>query len=87
MSEATDKNAFLIENEYIKYDLLELEEMLVKGGYLEPEEAFGHKVMSKEPVDQRMQRAADVFYDYVVNYAPELLSPQHSTFFDAAVKV
>lgn len=34
-----------------------------------------------------MQRAADVFYDYVVNYAPELLSPQHGSFYEAAVKV
>jgi hypothetical protein len=32
-----------------------------------------------------MQRAADVFYDYVVNYAPELLSPQHNTFYETAV--
>lgn len=46
MSEATDKHAFLMENEYIKYDLLELEELLVKGGYLDPQEAFGQRIMS-----------------------------------------
>ena len=34
-----------------------------------------------------MQRAADVFYDYVVNYAPELLSPQHQAFYEPAVNI
>jgi hypothetical protein len=33
-----------------------------------------------------MQRAADVFYDYVLNYAPELLSPQHTLFYNHAQK-
>lgn len=75
MSEATDKHTFLQENQYIKYDLLELQELLVKGGYLDPEEATAVMALSKEPFDQRMSRAADVFYDYVINYAPELLSP------------
>lgn len=84
MAEAADKHKFLQENQYIKYDLLELEELLVKGGYLEPEEA---SVLFNEPLDERMQRAADVFYDYVVNYAPELLSPQHQTFYETAIKI
>jgi hypothetical protein len=60
-----------------------LQELLVKGGYLDPEEAS--QVLSHEPFEQRMQRAADVFYDYVVNYAPEMLSPQHNTFYETAV--
>jgi hypothetical protein len=55
----------------------------VKGGYLEPEEA--NNLLAHEPFEQRMQRAADVFYDYVVNYAPEVLSPQHNNFYQAAV--
>lgn len=84
MAEAADKHNFLQEHQYIKYDLLELQELLVKGGYMEPEEAAS-SALSHEPFDQRMQRAADVFYDYVVNYAPELLSPQHSTFYETAV--
>ena len=84
MSEAADKHKFLQDNQYIKYDLLELEELLVKGGYLEPEET---SAILNEPFDQRMQRAADVFYDYVVNYAPELLSPQHQAFYETAVKI
>ena len=83
MSEASDKHTFLQENQYIKYDLLELEELLVKGGYIEPEEASA--VLANEPFDARMSRAADVFYDYVLNYSPELLSPQHTDFFDAAI--
>lgn len=56
MQEAIDKHAFLQENEYIKYDLLELQEMLVKGGYLEPEEASKH--LASEPFENRMERAA-----------------------------
>jgi len=35
----------------------------------------------------RMSRAAEVFYDYVINYAPEMISPQHNSFYDAAVKL
>jgi len=38
MQEAADKYKFINENEYIRYDLLELQEMLVKGGYIQPEE-------------------------------------------------
>lgn len=84
MSEATDKHSFLQDNEYIKYDLLELQELLVKGGYIDPEEA--NSFLSNESFDSRMQRASDVFYDYVQNYAPELLSPQHNSFFEAVTK-
>jgi hypothetical protein len=84
MSEASDKHAFLLENDYIKYDMLELQELLVKGGYIEPDEAVS--ALASEPFDQRMQRASDIFYDYVVNYAPELISPQYNSFFEAASK-
>ena len=80
MKDAADKHTFLTDNQYIRYDMLELQELLVKGGYIEPEES-----LSNEPFDQRMQRAADVFYDYVINYAPELLSPQHNAYYEAAV--
>lgn len=73
MQEAVDKHSFLQENDYIRYDLLELQEMLVKGGYLEPEEA--NQTLAREPFEFKMERAAQVFYDYVLNYAPEILSP------------
>lgn len=56
MQEALDKHAFLQENEYIRYDVLELQEMLVKGGYLDPDEA--NKALSKESFDRKMERAA-----------------------------
>ena len=82
MLEASDKHEFLQENEYIKYDLLELQEMLVKGGYLGHEEALQH--LANEPFERRMERAANVFYDYVVNYTPEVISPQHEEFYNAA---
>lgn len=87
MGEAADKHVFLQENQYIKYDLLELQELLVKGGYMEPEEAVQWTTLVQEPFDSRMNRASDVFYDYVVNYAPELLSPQYASFFEAAKQV
>ena len=86
MSEASDKHAFLQENQYIKYDLLELQELLVKGGYIEPDEASAVTALASEPFDKRMQRASDIFYDYVVNYAPELISPQYNSFYEAASK-
>lgn len=38
MQEASDKHQFLVDNPYIKYDLLELQEMLVNTGYIEPTE-------------------------------------------------
>ena len=76
MNEATDKHAFLQENNYIRYDILELQELLVKGGYMEPSEAAA-SALSSETFEDRMRRASDVFYDYVVNYAPELMSPQY----------
>jgi hypothetical protein len=31
-----------------------------------------------------MDRAAHVFYDYVINYAPEVISPQYDEFYKAA---
>lgn len=56
MLEAQDKHAFLKDNEYIKYDLLELQEMLVKGGFLDPEEA--NQYLANEPFENKMERAA-----------------------------
>lgn len=63
MLEAADKYQFIQENKYILYDLLELQEMLVKGGYLNPDEATKH--LAAESFDSRMNRASEVFYDYV----------------------
>lgn len=38
MQDASDKYAFLVDNPYIKYDLLELQEMLVNAGYIDHNE-------------------------------------------------
>ena len=38
LKEAHDKHAFLQDNKYINLDLLELQELLIKAGYLQPEE-------------------------------------------------
>lgn len=40
---------------------------------MEPEEAI--KIEKNESIDSRMGRAANVFYDYVLNYSPEMISP------------
>lgn len=47
--------------------------MLVKSGYLNPEEALQH--LGRESFESKMDRASQVFYDYVINYAPEVISP------------
>ena len=60
--------------------------MLVKGGYIQPEELEKAGSLLNEQFSDRMNRAASVFYDYVVNYSPELLSPQHNSFYEAAMK-
>lgn len=61
--ETSDKHLFIYENEYLRYDILELQEMLVKAGYLDPEEAQKH--LAQESFENKMDRAANVFYDYV----------------------
>lgn len=58
----------------------------MKGGYLDAEELAVERSLANEPFSQKMDRAAHVFYDYVLNYAPELLSPQHNAFYEAAMK-
>ena len=55
------------------YDILELQELLVKGGYLNPDEALEGPA---ESIDAQMQRASEVFHDIVLQHSPELLSPQ-----------
>jgi len=55
--------------------------MLIKGGYLDPQEAlFGQQ----DSLEKRMKRASSVFYDLALNFNPELLSPQYNVFYDAA---
>jgi hypothetical protein len=53
--------------------MLELQELLVRGGYIEPEEA--ESMSASLPHEVRMDRAAQIFYEYVQNYAPDLISP------------
>lgn len=60
--------------------MLELQELLVKGGYIVPDEL---NRFDENNLENRMQRAADIFYEYVLNLSPEMLSPQHRAFFEA----
>ena len=39
LQEAGDKHAFMEENRFIRYEMLELQELLVRAGYIDPEEA------------------------------------------------
>jgi hypothetical protein len=44
------------DNKYIYYDLLELQNLLVQGGYLNPDEA--EQITASQPYEVRMERAA-----------------------------
>lgn len=79
--EAQDKHKFMTENKYILYELYELQDLMIRAGYINPEEA---KNLPESSYDSRMERASEIFYDYVQNYAPELMSPQYQGFFDAS---
>ena len=60
--------------------MLELQELLVKGGFIDPEEALKIPILDQK---QKMERAVDVFYDFVLNQHQELLSPQYEQFLEA----
>lgn len=79
LQEAKDKHQFLEENRFVRYEMLELQELLVRAGYIDPEEA--EKFSAEQPYEVRMDRAARIFYEYVQNYAPELISPQYQDLF------
>ena len=82
LQEANDKHEWMAENKFIRLELLELQEMLVRAGYVDPEEA--EKFSSAQPQEVRMERASRIFYEYVQNFAPELISPQSEQFVEAA---
>lgn len=67
------------------YDLLELQEMLIKAGYLHPDEQMVNEDVQVGALG--MDSAVEVFYDLVLNYHPEVLSPQYDNFYDAATDV
>lgn len=58
LKDAQDKHAFLQANKYLRFDMLELQELLVKGGYIDAQEALTTGPKSK---NERMARAVDVF--------------------------
>lgn len=84
LMEAKDKNKFMEDNKYIKYELLELEELLVQSGFIDPDEAVGS--LADQAFPMRMERASKIFYDYVSAYSPEMMSPQYQPFIEAATK-
>lgn len=82
--EAHNQHEFLAENPYIRTAFLELQELMVKGGYLNPEEA--NKNLAAVPFNERMEAASQIFYELSSDYAPESLSPQHEALYEAAVE-
>jgi hypothetical protein len=68
------------ENKYIRLEMLELEELLVRAGYIDPDEADLGK--SDSAFCERMERASKIFYDYSTSYFPELISPQYNLLID-----
>lgn len=83
LQQAQNKHEFLQSNKYLVYDMLELQEMLVRGGYMDPNEAL---LGVSDNIEHRMERASQLFYDLVVNQQPDLLSPQYDQFYDAATR-
>ena len=66
---AKAEHEFLQDNEYLAYDFLELEELLIKGGYITAEEAISGAT------EHQMAEAASIFHEHVTTYQSELLSP------------
>ena len=81
MSDAYDKNDFLRENKYIRYDLLQLQNKLVEAGLMDPYESIGSVMIEEMPLSKRMARATEVFYDLTRDYYPEL-APKISHLFE-----
>ena len=78
MKQAHDKHEFLKENKYIHLDLLELQEMLIKAGYLMPDEKPIADNKQRLTVGSLgMEAAVEVFYDFALNHYPQVLSPQY----------
>ena len=73
IKKAHDENDFLQESEYIQLDLLELQEMLIKAGYLSPEERVINDDLQQGALG--MDAAVEVFYNMVLSNHPEALSP------------
>jgi hypothetical protein len=73
MLKAVDKHSFLLRNQNIKYELLEIEEMLIKAGFIEPQDF--KKDDETKSFTERMDSAAKVFYEFMGEYNPGILSP------------
>lgn len=60
---AVNQHEFLQENLYIKWELLDLEELLIKAGLLEPRDLEGQS--NDKEFNEKMEDATKVFYDVV----------------------
>ena len=55
----------------------------MKAGYLQPDEKVVNKNFTTGVLG--MDAAVEVFYDLVLNYHPDALSPQYESFYEAAM--
>ena len=68
-----DEHEFLQDHKYIHLDLLELQELLIKAGYLQPDEQVVNQDVKIGSLG--MEAASEVFYNMVMNFYPDTLSP------------
>ena len=81
MLKAHDEHEFLQDNDFIQLELLELQEMLIKAGYISPEEKEVNDEISRGVLG--MDAAVEVFYNVILNNHPTVVSPQYEDFYNA----
>lgn len=79
LQNAHDKHEFIELNKWLHLELMEVQEMLVNSGYMDPRVDF-------TDLDTRMKAAKEVFYSYCSAYAPEMMSPQMNDLYNAINK-
>jgi len=75
------KEGLVQEEDELKYGLLELENLLVNAGLLDPREIY-----TEEAQDMRIKRAMNLFDDICIIFQPELFSPKHTKYIETVEK-
>lgn len=60
-----------------------MEELLVKGGYLNPDEALASDLVHPSQSEQ-MQRASQIFHSHVQTFNSDFISPQYDRLYAAS---
>ena len=75
ISSKIEEENFLQSHFYIAKMAREVEELLVEAGLLLPHETKNKQLVAEEPMEKRIDKATQIFYDLVSDYYPELISP------------